>query len=158
MAHTSAQRRPSGQSEQQSSLRSTRSMTAGHASMRQSVSLPNQPNRAQTHDASSQSRRSRAASVQSTTSTWWHVHLFRGMVNDVKRRAPYYWSDWTDAWDYRVVPATVYMYFAKYVNPVLGLIYINCHQTCLELTIMIVSCRLWLFHWICLRKLAKAMA
>ena len=24
-------------------------------------------------------------------------------------------SDWTDAWDYRVVPATVYMYFAKYV-------------------------------------------
>lgn len=36
------------------------------------------------------------------------------MVNDVKRRAPYYWSDWTDAWDYRVVPATVYMYFAKY--------------------------------------------
>lgn len=36
------------------------------------------------------------------------------MVNDVKRRAPYYWSDWTDAWDYRVVPATIYMYFAKY--------------------------------------------
>lgn len=37
------------------------------------------------------------------------------MINDVKRRAPYYWSDWTDAWDYRIVPATVYMYFAKYV-------------------------------------------
>jgi hypothetical protein len=36
------------------------------------------------------------------------------MVNDIRRRAPYYWSDWTDAWDYRVVPATVYMYFAKY--------------------------------------------
>ncbi|RAK76252.1 anion exchange family protein [Aspergillus fijiensis CBS 313.89] len=35
------------------------------------------------------------------------------MVKDVKRRAPYYWSDWTDAWDYRVVPATVYMYFAN---------------------------------------------
>ncbi|PYI10201.1 hypothetical protein BO78DRAFT_306302 [Aspergillus sclerotiicarbonarius CBS 121057] len=44
---------------------------------------------------------------------WWKVHLFRGMVQDVKRRAPYYWSDWTDAWDYRVVPATVYMYFAN---------------------------------------------
>ncbi len=42
------------------------------------------------------------------------MRLFRGMVNDVRRRAPYYWSDWKDAWDYRVVPATVYMYFAKY--------------------------------------------
>jgi boron transporter len=44
---------------------------------------------------------------------WWRIHLFRGMINDVRRRAPYYASDWTDAWDYRVVPATVYMYFAK---------------------------------------------
>lgn len=44
---------------------------------------------------------------------WWRVRLFRGMVADVRRRAPYYWSDWADAWDYRVVPATVYMYFAK---------------------------------------------
>ncbi|KAI0967507.1 HCO3 transporter family-domain-containing protein [Xylaria arbuscula] len=44
---------------------------------------------------------------------WWKIHLFRGMVNDVRRRAPYYWSDWIDAWDYRVVPATVYMYFAN---------------------------------------------
>lgn len=35
------------------------------------------------------------------------------MINDVKRRAPFYWSDWVDAWDYRVVPATVYMYFAN---------------------------------------------
>ncbi|TRX96138.1 hypothetical protein FHL15_002862 [Xylaria flabelliformis] len=44
---------------------------------------------------------------------WWKIHLFRGMANDVRRRAPYYWSDWLDAWDYRVVPATVYMYFAN---------------------------------------------
>ncbi|KAK0099927.1 hypothetical protein ONS95_013251 [Cadophora gregata] len=44
---------------------------------------------------------------------WYKVRLFRGMVNDVRRRLPYYWSDWTDAWDYRVVPATVYMYFAN---------------------------------------------
>ncbi|KAL9606752.1 MAG: hypothetical protein Q9179_000108 [Wetmoreana sp. 5 TL-2023] len=35
------------------------------------------------------------------------------MIDDVRRRAPYYWSDWKDAWDYRVVPATVYMYFAN---------------------------------------------
>ena len=45
---------------------------------------------------------------------WWKVRLFRGMVNDIRRRVPYYWSDWKDAWDYRVVPATIYMYFAKY--------------------------------------------
>ncbi|KAL4773818.1 HCO3 transporter family-domain-containing protein [Aspergillus nidulans var. acristatus] len=44
---------------------------------------------------------------------WWRIRLFRGMIDDVKRRAPYYWSDWADAWDYRVVPATVYMYFAN---------------------------------------------
>ena len=44
---------------------------------------------------------------------WWRIKYFEGMQNDIKRRAPYYWSDWKDAWDYRVVPATVYMYFAK---------------------------------------------
>lgn len=43
---------------------------------------------------------------------WWSM-LGKGMINDVKRRAPFYRSDWVDAWDYRVVPATVYMYFAK---------------------------------------------
>lgn len=46
---------------------------------------------------------------------WWRIRLFHGMANDLRRRAPYYVSDWRDAWDYRVVPATVYMYFAKYV-------------------------------------------
>ncbi|PHH64943.1 hypothetical protein CDD81_3580 [Ophiocordyceps australis] len=44
---------------------------------------------------------------------WWKVHLFRGLINDIRRRAPYYASDWLDAWNYRVVPATVYMYFAN---------------------------------------------
>ncbi|KAI1805434.1 HCO3 transporter family-domain-containing protein [Daldinia bambusicola] len=45
--------------------------------------------------------------------SWWKIRLFRGMVNDVRRRVPYYWSDWRDAWDYRVVPSTIYMYFAN---------------------------------------------
>ncbi|OAL01569.1 hypothetical protein IQ06DRAFT_219225 [Phaeosphaeriaceae sp. SRC1lsM3a] len=53
----------------------------------------------------------RAAS--SKKNAWWKTRLFSGMVDDVRRRAPFYWSDWTDAWDYRVVPATVYMYFAN---------------------------------------------
>lgn len=48
---------------------------------------------------------------------WWRIHLFRGMVNDIRKRAPFYLSDWTDAWNYRVVPATVYMFFAKSVPP-----------------------------------------
>ncbi|KAI9149264.1 putative transporter [Paramyrothecium foliicola] len=51
--------------------------------------------------------------TSSKPSQWWKIHLFRGMINDLRRRAPYYGSDWRDAWDYRVVPATVYMYFAN---------------------------------------------
>lgn len=64
------------------------------------------------------SRETSRRTTQSTSRTpkWWKIRLFRGMIEDVKRRAPYYWSDWKDAWDYRVVPATVYMYFAKYGN------------------------------------------
>ena len=47
----------------------------------------------------------------------------RGMWHDVRNRAPYYASDWTDAWNYRVVPATLvcprlpYYYSAKRVPP-----------------------------------------
>jgi hypothetical protein len=61
----------------------------------------------------SQSRQTTASSRQAK---WWRIHYFQGMINDIQRRAPYYWSDWKDAWDYRVVPATVYMYFAKFVS------------------------------------------
>lgn len=31
---------------------------------------------------------------------------FSGIVRDIQRRLPFYVSDWTDAWNYRVVPAT----------------------------------------------------
>ncbi|TQV93088.1 anion exchange family protein [Cordyceps javanica] len=54
-----------------------------------------------------------AKKKESQGAAWWHIHPFRGMINDLRRRTPYYPSDWTDAWDYRVVPATVYMYFAN---------------------------------------------
>ena len=59
---------------------------------------------------------SRAPTTASSRSKkkWWRIKLFRGMINDARRRAPYYWSDWRDAFDYRVCPATVYMYFTKY--------------------------------------------
>jgi hypothetical protein len=42
------------------------------------------------------------------------VKLGAGIYNDIRSRAPYYISDWTDAWSYRVVPATVLIFFAKY--------------------------------------------
>lgn len=40
----------------------------------------------------------------------WYIRWIKswgsGMKNDIVHRLPYYWSDWTDAWNYRVVPAT----------------------------------------------------
>lgn len=36
----------------------------------------------------------------------WYTFFGRGMYKDVRARLPYYVSDWTDAWNYRVVPAT----------------------------------------------------
>ncbi|ODQ53075.1 hypothetical protein SAICODRAFT_124297 [Saitoella complicata NRRL Y-17804] len=44
------------------------------------------------------------------------IHPLRGIITDTKRRVPYYWSDWTDAWDYHVVPATIFIFFAKCVH------------------------------------------
>lgn len=38
---------------------------------------------------------------------------FSGIIKDVRGRLPYYLSDWTDSWNYRVVPSTVFMYFAN---------------------------------------------
>jgi hypothetical protein len=62
-------------------------------------------------------RRERTRQSQTTSAlrkgAWWKTSLFSGMINDIRRRAPFYLSDWKDAWDYRVVPATVYMYFAN---------------------------------------------
>lgn len=69
-----------------------------------------------TRNSESEEQLSRTGTRQSTVSSrkaWWKIRWFAGMINDIKRRTPYYLSDWTDAWDYRVVPATVYMYFAN---------------------------------------------
>ena len=73
------------------------------------------------HLARENTRQSSGRSRGSKKSAWWKTQLFAGMINDVRRRAPYYWSDWKDAWDYRVVPATVYMYFAKYAALFVGI-------------------------------------
>ena len=39
--------------------------------------------------------------------------LGRGIIADIRARAPFYKCDWTDAWHYRVVPATALIFFAK---------------------------------------------
>ncbi|KIJ54700.1 hypothetical protein M422DRAFT_24604 [Sphaerobolus stellatus SS14] len=41
------------------------------------------------------------------------IRPFLGIVRDIKARAPYYVSDWTDAWNYRIVPATALTFFSN---------------------------------------------
>ena len=82
------------------------------ASFRSGRSRPHDPEEDQLSPQISR----QTASSQRRKAKWWKIRLFKGMYDDVRRRAPFYWSDWRDAWDYRVVPATVYMYFAKYVE------------------------------------------
>lgn len=36
-----------------------------------------------------------------------------GITGDIRARAPWYSSDWADAWNYRVIPATALIFFAK---------------------------------------------
>ncbi|KAG6909271.1 hypothetical protein DXG01_001333 [Tephrocybe rancida] len=43
----------------------------------------------------------------------WFKSLGSGIVLDIHARAPWYLSDWTDAWNYRVVPATALIFFAN---------------------------------------------
>jgi len=46
----------------------------------------------------------------------WLTRLASGIILDIRARAPHYISDWTDAWNYRVVPATALIFFAKCVS------------------------------------------
>ncbi|KAL1753886.1 HCO3 transporter family-domain-containing protein [Schizophyllum commune] len=61
--------------------------------------------------------RSTAPSSATATSTRGWIHelrtLGRGIRRDIRARAPYYWSDWRDAYNYRVIPATALIFFAN---------------------------------------------
>ena len=46
----------------------------------------------------------------------WYRHLGVGVIMDIRARGPWYLSDWIDAWNYRVVPATALIFFAKFVQ------------------------------------------
>ncbi|KAH9986891.1 HCO3 transporter family-domain-containing protein [Russula compacta] len=41
------------------------------------------------------------------------VKVGAGILRDIRARAPWYWSDWKDAWNYRVIPATALVFFAN---------------------------------------------
>ncbi|KAL1736909.1 HCO3 transporter family-domain-containing protein [Schizophyllum commune] len=61
--------------------------------------------------------RSTAPSSATATSTRGWIPelrtLGRGIRRDIRARAPYYWSDWRDAYNYRVIPATALIFFAN---------------------------------------------
>lgn len=43
----------------------------------------------------------------------WIRRLGFGIIYDIRARAPWYLSDWKDAYNYRVIPATALIFFAK---------------------------------------------
>jgi hypothetical protein len=58
----------------------------------------------------------RPAEVAKEAISWMqNIRLGRGIIMDLRARAPWYRSDWTDAWNYRVLPATALIFFAKCV-------------------------------------------
>jgi hypothetical protein len=69
------------------------------------------------NDASAISSAAASATLQATTAQTrfpaWITRLGSGIWLDIRARAPWYISDWTDAWNYRVVPATALIFFAK---------------------------------------------
>ena len=75
---------------------------SGFTSKSASVTLP-------THHSSTRNSKPKPHSL----SSWPSIRPFRGIIQDIRSRAPYYPSDWTDAWNYRVVPATLLIFFAK---------------------------------------------
>ncbi|KAF9236767.1 HCO3 transporter family-domain-containing protein [Melanogaster broomeanus] len=59
-----------------------------------------------------------SATLRNPASSWpllppFARRLGAGIVQDLRARAPWYISDWTDAWNYRVVPATALIFFAN---------------------------------------------
>ncbi|KAH9480562.1 Putative transporter [Psilocybe cubensis] len=43
----------------------------------------------------------------------WFRQIGSGIILDIRARAPWYMSDWKDAWNYRVIPATALIFFAN---------------------------------------------
>ena len=71
----------------------------------------------ETHIASSSATYASATTPRSPTRLhlqgFLRVKVGAGILRDIRARAPWYWSDWKDAWNYRVLPATALVFFAK---------------------------------------------
>ncbi|GBE85219.1 Putative transporter [Sparassis crispa] len=64
--------------------------------------------------AASSSRSPSHHRTLSRVTAWLRACPFAsGIIRDVSSRAPYYVSDWQDAWNYRVIPAIVQIFFAN---------------------------------------------
>ncbi|KAJ7465303.1 HCO3 transporter family-domain-containing protein [Mycena latifolia] len=55
----------------------------------------------------------RTRAKESRTVLDWIRSFGSGIFTDIRSRAPYYLSDWKDAWNYRVIPATALIFFSN---------------------------------------------
>ena len=91
--------------------------------------------------------------------------LFGGLVNDVKRRYPHYWSDITDALNFQCLAAFVFIYFAC-LSPAItfgGLLSeyrcFSCYRTLMKNTahknyfITLYMLHFYLLNYICVKSL-----
>ncbi|TFY72879.1 hypothetical protein EVG20_g155 [Dentipellis fragilis] len=57
---------------------------------------------------------SSSATSRTVRRTWLSsFRIGHGIIHDIRARAPWYISDWKDAWNYRVIPATALIFFAN---------------------------------------------
>lgn len=83
-------------------------LTLLHPTTSRSIPPPDRQDSADDEEDSSDpsspgTKRRQGAALGKGRSSWMP---FAGMIRDVKARAPWYISDWTDAWNYRVIPST----------------------------------------------------
>ena len=57
--------------------------------------------------------RNRGISARFHPSGLLQLEIGAGILRDIRARVPWYWSDWKDAWNYRVLPATALVFFSK---------------------------------------------
>ncbi|KAF8073644.1 HCO3 transporter family-domain-containing protein [Lyophyllum atratum] len=93
------------------------SQLSHRAAAAQDSNIDSNKQQPQSHDASATYSASPSATLRpahaSSRRFSWLRKLGAGILLDIRARAPWYISDWTDAWNYRVVPATALIFFAN---------------------------------------------
>ncbi|KAA1473803.1 hypothetical protein DENSPDRAFT_840295 [Dentipellis sp. KUC8613] len=80
------------------------------------ASIPSEPRKQNEEEAEQHHTSTPSSSTTSRTvrRTWLSsFRIGRGIIHDIRARAPWYISDWKDAWNYRVIPATALIFFAN---------------------------------------------